>query len=45
MKETAEETLTVFVDCLVCNEIKEIPDFIHARVCEECGSVKFITMA
>lgn len=45
MKETTEEIVTVFTDCLICNEIKEIPDFMSVAICEECGSVHFITVA
>jgi hypothetical protein len=33
------------VDCLTCNEIKELPGFAARRMCIECGEENFISPA
>jgi hypothetical protein len=34
-----------FVDCLTCNEIKEVPRYVASRICLDCGDTNFIKTA
>jgi len=36
---------TYFVDCIKCNEVKEIYDYSASKICLDCGEENYITLS